>query len=130
MCSFRDSVVSWRARGCPLVVSTLTNSEPFSSPSLSSSIISVSGSDGESTRCGRRTVGLAVRVGAGTGAGDRRAFVVETWLGVCSGGKGGSVLFVMELLLFGVGVAFLLADQELAQVRCQARCGSGPQDCS
>ena len=41
-----------------------------------------------------------------------------------------SMLFVVELLLFGVGVAFLLADQELARARCQARCGSGPQDCS
>jgi hypothetical protein len=74
--------VSWRARACAVVVSTLTNSELFSSPSLSSSITSVSGSDVERTRCGRRTVGLAVRAGteagAGTGAGERRAFVVGT----------------------------------------------------
>ena len=70
--------MSWRARACAVVVSTLTNSELFSSPSLSSSIISVSGSDVERTRCGRRMVGLAVRAGTETetGAGERRAFVV------------------------------------------------------
>ena len=74
MWSFRDSVVPWRARGCALADSTLTNSEDFSSPSLSSSITSVSGSDVERSRCGRRTVGLTVR--AGTGTGERRVFVV------------------------------------------------------
>ena len=74
--------MSWRARGCALADSTLTNSEDFSSPSLSSSITSVSGSDVERSRCGLRAVGLAARAGTGTGTwtgtgtGERRAFVV------------------------------------------------------
>jgi len=81
--SFRDSVVSWRARiGVAVVASTLTNSGVFSSPSLSSSITSVSGSDVEGGRCGRRTVGLVVRAAPGAGAGERRTVVVGLWLGV------------------------------------------------
>ena len=40
------------------------------------------------------------------------------------------VLFAMELMLLGVEAAFVLADQEPAKARCQARCGTAPQDCS
>lgn len=92
MRSFRDSVVSWRASiGCAFVVSTLTNSGVFSSPSLSSSITSVSGSDNEGTRCERRTVGLVVRAGPGVGEGEgvRCTVVVGMWLGVWPGGEVG-----------------------------------------
>jgi hypothetical protein len=90
MRSFRDSVVSLRARiGCALVVSTLTNSGVFSSPSLSSSITSVSGSDSEGTRCGRSTVGLVVRAGPGAGEGERRTVVVGIWLSVWPCGEVG-----------------------------------------
>lgn len=81
MRSFRDSVVSWRARtGGAVVDSALTNSGVFSSPSLSSSITSVSGSDAE----GRRTVGLVVRARTGAGAG---AIVMGLGLGVWLSGE-------------------------------------------
>ena len=90
MRSFRDSAVSLRETiGCVFVVSTLTNSGVFSSPSLSSSITSVSGKDNEGTRCGRRTVGLVVRAGPGVGEGVRRTVVMGTWLGVWPGGEVG-----------------------------------------
>jgi hypothetical protein len=80
MRSFRDSVVLWRTRtGCPVIGSALTNSGVFSSPSLSSSIISAGGSD---AGWERETVGLAVRAGPGVGPGVRRTTVLGIWLGV------------------------------------------------
>ena len=84
MRSFRDSVVSWRARtGCCCCCtgvgagSDLTSSRIFSSPSLSSSMTSVD-NDNEGTRCARRAVGL---VGTGEGAAVASAGVWP-WLGV------------------------------------------------
>lgn len=79
MRSFRDSVVSWRARVCCAVAdSTLTSSGVFSSPSLSSSITSAGGSDVGWTGCVRGAVGLVVRAGEGAGAGERRTVVMGT----------------------------------------------------
>jgi hypothetical protein len=85
MRSFRDSVVSWRTgTGCEVIGSALTNSGVASSPSLSSSITSVGGSD-----VGRGTVGLVVRAGPGVGPRERRTVVLGIWLGVWPSGEAG-----------------------------------------
>ncbi len=74
MRSFRDSVVSWRARmGWAEVGSTLMTSCALSSPSLSSSMMSACGGK-ERARDGREIVGL-VGGGERTGGAGR-------WLGV------------------------------------------------
>ena len=89
MRSFRDSVVSWRTGiDCEFIDSALTNSVA-SSPSLSSSITSVGGSDVGGTRCGRGPVGLVVRTGPGVGPGERRTVVLWIWLGVWMRGEAG-----------------------------------------
>jgi hypothetical protein len=90
MRSFRDSVVSCRTgTGCAVIGSALTNSVVASSPSLSSSITSVGGSDVGEMRCGRGTVGLVVRAGPGVGPGERRTVVLMIWLGVWPSGEAG-----------------------------------------
>lgn len=90
MRSFRDSVVAWRTgTGCVVIGSALTKSEVASSPSLSSSITSVGGSDVGGTRCGRGPVGLVVRAGPGVGPGERRVIVLGMWLGVWPSGEAG-----------------------------------------
>jgi hypothetical protein len=85
MRSFRDSVVSWRTgTDCAVIGSALTNSGVASSPSLSSSIISVGGSD-----VGRGTLGVAVRAGPGVGPRERRTVELGIWLGVWPSGEAG-----------------------------------------
>lgn len=82
MRNFRDSVVSRRTGTGAVVGSAFTNPGVFSSPSLSSSIISVGGSDVGRSRCGRGAVGVVVRAGPGVGPRERRAVVLRIWLGV------------------------------------------------
>lgn len=86
--NFKDSVVSWRTGTGAVVGSALTNPRGFSSPSLSSSITSVGGSDVGRLRCGRGMVGLVVRAGPGVGPRERRAVVLRIWLVVWPGEVG------------------------------------------
>ena len=90
MRSFRDSVVSWRTgTDCAVIGSALTNSGVASSPSLSSTITSVDGSEVGETRCGRETVELVVRARPGVGPGERRTVALGIWLGVWPSGEAG-----------------------------------------